>query len=273
MATNDIAETLSNAEKQHLLQTVETLKSLTKDYSLKYKEKEIELTNKFLQKEKEYLSDIESLKHKLTGQQSEMQVLKNDSINKLRSEARSLIDQNKEYLQQIQSIKHKLSQQKSMSDEIERQLRDQKQINTSITKQLNDKKLEIHDLNEKLKVEMNRPRPMSRNVSSAVEIPLAKYDTLELMTEPSATSRSRVGSNIIPRSTGTVASIKPEIISHHNTPVAVGTPIPPQPIVTNLPSGTVDTIFEEQEVDKYISDNLFSGMIYHYHTQLYIEQS
>ena len=272
MATNNDAETLSNAEKQHLLQTIETLKNLTKDYSLKYKEKEIELTNKFIQKEEEYLSKIESLKHQLTGQQSQMQVLKIDSISKSLSGAQSLIDQNKEYNQQIQSIKQKLSQQKSMNDELKQQLRDQKQINTSITKQLKDKKSEIQSLKESLKAEMNiyKPQPMSRNVSSAVEIPLAKYDTLESI-EPSAT---------IPRST---ISTKPEYVSYHNTPVLVATPLPPQPIVTALHSATlVDTIFEEQEVNKYIyiyiylcyrnvCGNLFSG---HLHKLcLYIEQS
>ena len=61
----------SDAEKQHLLQTIEILRNLTKDYTLKYKEKEIELTNKFKQKEAQYLFQIESLKQQINGYESE----------------------------------------------------------------------------------------------------------------------------------------------------------------------------------------------------------
>ena len=102
-------EDMSPSERKHLIQMIETLQNLTSDYKLKYKEKEIELTNKFQQKEKVYLSKIDSLKEQLHGYSSEIQLLRIDSLKMSYSQTQSVIDQNNEYLHQIQSLKQEIS--------------------------------------------------------------------------------------------------------------------------------------------------------------------
>ena len=141
----------SDAEKQHQLETIETLKNLTKDYTVAAKETELQLKHEFTKRENDLLSRIGLLEQERDGYKSKATQLQNELVQS-RSQSQNINIQDNEYIKQIQLLKKQLSQQKLDKDKLKREFRIQQQMNSSNEKLLAGKESEIMLLKEKLRL-------------------------------------------------------------------------------------------------------------------------
>ena len=172
------------AENLHLKETVETLRNVIQEYTLKYKEKEIQLENEFQHKECQYQAQIESLEQKISEYKSNIGALNKTALyhQQTLSELSSQLSQTQEHDNHaIQKLKATVSDQQNEIKRLQNEIDHQNTI-------LNQQQYSIASLQEKLKLYELLVPAITRTESSTLPFNVPHFSK-------SSHGRSVIGSN------------------------------------------------------------------------------
>ena len=161
----------SEAEIEHLKQLNETLYNITKQYTTKYKERELELTRQFKKKEEKYTSQIEELQQDIKFYTTEMTTMTQEILNIRKSTNKSSSSQTNQFQKQLQSLNGELFNKDVIIKQLKAELNDENKICYGLRQKIASKDSEIEILKEKLLSNTNMPRQLLRPMSSTLQIP------------------------------------------------------------------------------------------------------
>ena len=170
--TIDRSNEALSAENDHLRQLNETLRNMTKQYTTKYKERELELTRQFKKKEDKYISQIEQLEQDIKFYTSQMNKMTQEILHIRRRETQTSSNQTNQHHKQLQTLNGELFNKDVIIQQLKQELDDENRICEGLREKLASNESEIEILREKLQSMHIMPTTnLTHPISSTMLVP------------------------------------------------------------------------------------------------------
>ena len=207
------------AQIEHLKQANETLRNMTKQYTTKYKERELELTKEFNKKQEKYQSQIDQLQQDNTQYQQQLNSFTKQAQRRRATDAEHASSQYGELQKEIQSLKHELNSKDTIIQQLKTELNDETKINNQLQQVLHSNTGEIDVLKKKIstmaKMDQHHHVKWNSRISSTIMIKppnVDLYDANDMNRTITATSRKR-GSSTHTNNDGRISGTKTHDVS------------------------------------------------------------